>query len=226
MNYSLLALALAPAVAVALYIYWKDSHEREPVFLLVKCFIGGAFSIIPAMMLEMLGGKLGFGISDNPLGTMFYAFGVVGLSEEISKYFIVRRLAYRHHAFNEPFDGIVYCVMVSMGFAALENVLYVFEGGVQTAIARMFTAVPAHATFACIMGFYMGKAKFAGGKAFTFNTLGLLGAIAFHGAYDYFLFENDIPGIYAGAFVSLIVALALSRSAIRIHRENSPFRIS
>lgn len=226
MNYSLLTLALAPAVAVMLYIYWKDTHEKEPLALLLKCFIGGMFSIIPAMLLEVLGGILGFGISNNSLGTLFYAFGVVGFSEEISKYFFVRKLAYNHRAFNEPFDGIVYCVMVSMGFAALENVMYVFEGGVPTAVARMFTAVPAHATFACIMGFFMGMAKFSGKNAFLLNSAGLFGAIFFHGAYDYFLFENNIPGIYSGAFVSLIVALLLSRSAIKIHQHNSPFKPS
>ncbi len=226
MNYSLLALALAPVVAVMLYIYWKDKHEKEPMALLLKCFIGGMFSILPAVALETLGGRLGFGISQNSFGTIFYAFGVVGFSEEICKYFVVRKLAYRNPAFNEPFDGIVYCVMASMGFAALENVLYVFEGGVATAVARMFTAVPAHATFACIMGFFMGKAKFSGRNEFQLNTIGLLGAILFHGAYDYFLFENNIPGIYSGAFISLIVALSLSRRAIKIHQKNSPFRIS
>lgn len=226
MNYSLLALAIAPAVAVMLYIYWKDKHEKEPMTLLIKCFIGGVFSILPAIALEMLGGRLRFGISQNSVGTMLYAFGVVGFSEEICKYLVVRKLAYRHPAFNEPFDGIVYCVMASMGFAALENVFYVFEGGVATAVVRMFTAVPAHATFACIMGFFMGKAKFSDNKAFLFNSIGLLGAILFHGAYDYFLFENNIPGIYSGAFISLIVALSLSRRAIKIHQENSPFRIA
>ena len=226
MSSSLLALAIAPAVAIMLYIYWKDKHEKEPLFLLVKCFIGGVFSILPAIALEMLGGRLGLGISQSSAGTMLYAFGVVGFSEEICKYFVVRKLAYRHPAFNEPFDGIVYCVMASMGFAALENVLYVFEGGIATAVMRTFTAVPAHATFACIMGFFMGKAKFSGSNEFLFNTIGLIGAILFHGAYDYFLFENNIPGIYSGAFASLIVALLLSRRAIKIHQENSPYRMT
>lgn len=225
MSYSLIALAIAPAAAIMLYIYKKDKHEKEPLRLLVRSFIAGALSIIPAVVLESLGGRLGLGISGNSLETMLYAFAVVGFSEELCKFLAVRKVAYNNAAFNEPFDGIVYSVMASMGFAALENVLYVLEGGVQTAVARMFTAVPAHATFACVMGFFMGKAKFSG-SPFRNNCIALGGAVLFHGAYDYFLFENDIPGIYSGAFISLAVALALSRRAIKIHQEDSPFRIT
>ena len=151
------------------------------------------------------------------------AFFVVGLSEEFSKYVIVRYYAQSKNAFNEPYDGIVYAVMVSMGFAAVENIFYVLEGGVPVALLRAFTAVPAHATFGILMGYYMGRAKFSNNRV-KYNLLGLLLAILFHGAYDFFLFINFIPGISIGAFISLIVGIILSRKAIRIHQENSHFR--
>ncbi len=225
MSLLLLALAIAPGVAIMLYIYEKDKYEKEPLRLLVKCFFGGVLSTIPAIALSLFGGWLGFGISENSLNTFIYAFAVVGFSEEFCKYIAVKKIAYHHPAFNEPFDGIVYCVMVSMGFATLENILYVIDGGMTTAMLRMFTAVPAHATFGIIMGFFMGEAKFLRKNEILWNLAGLGGAILFHGAYDYFLFEMNYPGIAIGAFVSLIVAIVLSKKAIRMHQEKSPFRI-
>lgn len=93
------------------------------------------------------------------------AFFVVALIEEFSKYIFVRFYSQPKKYFNEPFDGIVYAVMVSMGFAAIENIAYVSQGGMGTAIVRAFTAVPAHATFAVLMGYFMGLAKFAPSKS-------------------------------------------------------------
>ena len=91
------------------------------------------------------------------------------------------------------------------------------------AVLRSLTAVPAHATFAILMGYYMGIAKFSNHK-WAYNLFGLLSAIIFHGAYDFFLFVDFIPGIYIGAFVSLFIGLFLSRKAIKKHQENSIFK--
>ena len=151
------------------------------------------------------------------------AFFVVALIEEFSKYLMVRYYAQPKKDFNEPFDGIIYAVMVSMGFAFVENIFYVIEGGMQVAIIRAITAIPAHATFAILMGYYMGKAKFSNNKA-KFNLIGLALAILFHGAYDFFLFINFIPGISIGAFVSLLIGIILSRKAINAHQQNSYFK--
>ena len=220
----LLALSVAPGLALMVYIYYKDKHEKEPIKLLAKCFFGGAVSIFPAVILEEFGGSLGFEVSTNSIITFLYAFGVVGLSEELCKMVVVYYYAYRSKEFNEPFDGIVYSVMVSMGFATFENILYVAEGGLTTAMLRMFTAVPAHATFAVIMGYFLGKAKFDKENSMKFKLYALLGAVLFHGAYDYFLFEMNVPGIWTGAFISLAVALYLSKKAIKLHQGSSPFK--
>ncbi len=113
--------------------------------------------------------------------------------------------------------------MVSMGFACTENIMYVLDGGYETAILRAFTAVPAHATFGILMGYFMGKAKFSNNR-FKLNMAGLLLAVLFHGAYDFFLFIRFIPGISIGAFISLIIGVILSKKAIRKHQENSNFK--
>jgi protease PrsW len=227
--YILLAIATAPAFAWMIYIYLKDRHEKEPLGLLFKCFIAGCFSVIPAVLLESYGQFMGHGISTNSYNTFVFAFFVVGLSEEASKLLMVLLLAYRRKEFNEPFDGIVYCLMVSMGFAMVENILYVFSGenhadSVRIGILRVFTAVPAHATFSIIMGYFLGLSKFRENATAFYILLALAGAVLFHGAYDYFFMEVNYPGIFIGGFVSLIVALLLSRKAIKIHQDDSPFR--
>ncbi len=221
---TLLALALAPGAAIVIYIYLKDKHEREPLGLLVKSFLYGFLSIVITLIISLPVNAI-IPIDEKSIGQQaIHAFLLVALIEEFSKFIFVRWVLFRNSNFNEPFDGIVYAVMVSMGFATLENILYVFNGGIETAVFRMFTAVPAHASFAILMGYYLGKAKFEQSKSYyTIYALGV--ATLFHGAYDYFLFISFVPGIALGALASLVVGIWLSRKAIRIHQEASPFKI-
>ncbi|MDO1500435.1 PrsW family glutamic-type intramembrane protease [Winogradskyella maritima] len=224
---SLLLMAVAPIFVIILYIYFQDKFDKEPKWLLFFSFLLGAVgSIIIVTILYLITGRL-LPITDefSIVQQFIQAFVVVALAEEFSKYIIVKYFAQTRKAFNEPYDGIMYAVMVSMGFACTENILYVLEGGYGVAILRAFTAVPAHATFGVLMGYYMGKAKFSNNR-FSLNMAGLLLATLFHGAYDFFLFINFIPGISIGAFVSLIVAIILSRKAIKIHQRNSYFKPS
>ena len=222
---NLLLLAIAPVTIIVFYIYFKDKFEKEPISFLFKNFLLGATtSILITAILGVLVGKI-IPLTDTKsiLQQFLQAFFVVALVEEFSKYIIVKYFAQRSKEFNEPFDGIVYAVMVSMGFACLENVLYVFQYGITTGITRAFTAVPAHATFGILMGYFMGKAKFSKNRI-QLNLIGLLLATLFHGAYDFFLFIDFIPGISIGAFVSLVIGVVLSRKAIQKHQLSSQFR--
>jgi RsiW-degrading membrane proteinase PrsW (M82 family) len=222
---NLFLLAVAPVLTIILYIYVQDKYEKEPVKLLLLSFLFGAIiSIIIVFALYIFTGRL-LPITDEfSIWQQFIqAFFVVALAEEFSKYIIVKYFAQPKKAFNEPYDGIVYAVMVSMGFACTENIIYVLEGGYETAILRAFTAVPAHATFGILMGYYMGKAKFSNNR-FRLNMAGLFLAVLFHGAYDFFLFIKFIPAISIGAFISLIIGIFLSRKAIKKHQDNSNFK--
>lgn len=224
----LLVLALAPAFAIIVYIYIKDKYEREPIgFLLKNILLGGSASVLITFLLGAFGNW--FLPVSNPMSIFqqfLKAFVVVALVEEFSKYVIVRYYAQRNNEFDEPFDGIVYAVMVAMGFAALENILYVFQYGLSNGILRAFTAVPAHATFAVLMGYFMGKAKFSKTvkQKIRLNLTGLLAATLFHGIYDFFLYINYIPGISMGAFLSLGIGLILAQRAMRKHQNNSRFK--
>lgn len=220
----LLGIATAPCVAIGLYIYLKDKHEREPIGLLLRAYLYGALAIMVTFFVSKVINQV-VTIDEKDLTEQaIHAFLIVALVEEASKFLFVRGLLYHNVNFNEPFDGIVYSVMVGMGFATFENILYVLNDGVGVGIMRMFTAVPAHACFAVLMGFYLGKAKFDHKKGnYALYALGV--ATLFHGAYDYCLFVSWMPGIWIGTIVALIVAIVLSRKAIEIHQIASPFQI-
>jgi RsiW-degrading membrane proteinase PrsW (M82 family) len=222
---SLLALALAPGIAIGIYIYLKDKHEREPLSLLLISFLYGVLSTAVTLSISLPLDYIMTFNEQNVVHQFGNAFFKVAFIEELSKFIFIRFILYNNKNFNEPFDGIVYACMVGMGFATLENIIYVFQYGAPTGFVRMFTAVPAHACFAVLMGYFLGKAKFTHRKEIYYSFVALLVATAFHGAYDYFWFIAYVPGIWVGAILSLIVALILSRKAIRLHQQASPFII-
>ncbi len=223
MSIILLALALAPAAAIIWYIYTKDEYEREPAGLLFVAFLLGIVSIIPALIGGALGEHLGYGTSTNVFVTAIYAFIVVAFSEELAKFIFLRGYLFRKSDFNEPFDGIVYAVMVGMGFAAFENVVYVAQGGVGVALLRMFTAVPAHAAFGVIMGYYVGMARFDERNRNRLLIKGLFWAVVAHGAYDFFLMQKSLEALGVVAFIVLFISIQFSRRAIELHSDASPF---
>lgn len=224
---TLLGIALAPGAAIVLYIYLKDKHEREPLSLLLISFFYGILSTVLTLSISYPVNLLIILQPDDLVHEAYDAFFKVALVEEFSKFIFVRFILYPNKNFNEPFDGIVYAVMVGMGFATLENIVYVYNYGFETGLLRMFTAVPAHASFAVMMGYFLGLAKFSHHNNLFFSVIALLTATLFHGAYDYFWFIANITGVWAGiwigAIVSLIVGLWLSGKAIRLHQNASPF---
>ncbi len=212
----LLALAIAPGIAICIYIYFKDKYKREPFGLLLFSFILGMLSIIPAILMELPFGKSMEQMDIQPSWRVaIYAYLVVGFSEEISKYLMVRLFAFKRQAFDDPFDGIVYTVMVGMGFATLENIGYVYEHGMATGIVRMFLSVPAHATFAVLMGYHIGLAKFDPAHKTRHLFYAILWPVILHGTFDFFLFKGNTLLHVAGALASFIIAIKLSRRAIR-----------
>ena len=222
----LLFLGIALVTVVILNIYFKDKYEKEPIKIVaISFFLGATVSIILTFTIGYIASFLVPIADAKSVSQQFIkAFFTVALVEEFFKYIIVRFYAQKNKEFNEPFDGIVYALIVSMGFAALENILYTFQYGFGVGVTRAFTAVPAHATFGVIMGYFMGKAKFSN-NSIKLNLLGLLFATLFHGSYDFFLFLNFIPGIYIGAFVSLLIGIMSSKKAISRHQNSSNFKV-
>lgn len=221
---TLFALAIAPGLAICLFIYVKDRYNREPLHLLLLSFLLGALSTLPALLIQIVSGmQLETLHPGDYLRAAFYAYCIVALSEEGCKLMFVRMFAFRKNAFDEPFDGIVYTVMTGMGFATLENIGYVYQHGWTAAVSRMFLAVPAHATFAILMGYHIGLARFSSGTlSRNLHFLkGLLLASILHGTYDFFLFTGNGWLSALGALASLYIGIRLSRRAISIHHGTS-----
>jgi RsiW-degrading membrane proteinase PrsW (M82 family) len=221
----IILLALAPGLAICLFIYYQDKHDREPTKLLIMSFLLGALSIVPAI-LATIGIKKIFNLDNTynapDLDQLYYAFMAVALSEELSKFIVLRSFAYPKKAFDEPFDGITYSVMISMGFATIENFLYLYyDEGISIGIHRMFTAVPAHASFAVVMGYYVGLSKFSH-KNYP-QWVGLLAAIILHGLYDACLFLSHYPVLVIISLLIIAISIYYSLKAIKLHQINSPF---
>jgi RsiW-degrading membrane proteinase PrsW (M82 family) len=228
----LLALALAPGIAIMFYIYSRDKYEKEPFKNLIISFLLGVLSTLPAILIQVYFGDMliGYFETKTVLYYALFAFCVVGFGEELSKFAMLRYYSYRRKAFSEPLDGIVYSVMVSMGFATLENIGYVYQGGYTTALVRMFLSVPAHASFGVLMGYHAGLAKFDSARSSQHLWKGLLLASFFHGAFDFFLFLQESPAVtqyisatllFLGAIVSYWIAIRMSLRSIRLHQELS-----
>lgn len=166
----LTAVALFPAIVLCIYVFAKDRVEKEPIGLLLVLLGAGALTTIPASFLEETLGSALNGIfapftyeKDGVtylVGMTYYLyhalkyFVVVALVEEGVKWTALKLITRNNKNFNSLFDGVIYSVFVSLGFAALENIMYAFNHGMSTAIARMVTAVPAHMFFAVLMGYY------------------------------------------------------------------------
>jgi RsiW-degrading membrane proteinase PrsW (M82 family) len=212
----LIALAIAPGLAICLFIYFKDKYNKEPFSVLLMSFILGMFAIVPVFFIEVyFGGKLTEQMESGIVQNAVSAFFVIAFTEEFFKFLVVKLYCTTRKSFDEPFDGIVYAVMVGMGFATLENIGYVTENGYGNGIMRMFLAVPGHATFAVLMGYFVSLAKFKPEKKTFYLFLSIFLPVFFHGLYDYFALYGGPWLNLGGAVGSLLIALRLSFIAIK-----------
>lgn len=158
----LLLAALVPAAFLMVQVYRLDRIEKEPPGLLLKLALFGALSGLAAGAIEgALTRVLDVTLGGSMLRLVLENFLAVALVEEACKRWVVLKFAWRHPAFDYRFDAVVYCVFSALGFAALENILYVAEYGFAVAVSRALLSVPGHGFFAVYMGIYLGQAKMA-----------------------------------------------------------------
>ena len=186
------AAAVIPALFLLAYVYRQDKVEREPAGLLGALVLQGIFATAIAKVLERLGLVLVGSLTRE--GTLLYSallyFGVVGFAEEGAKYFLLKRRTWNRPEFNCRFDGVVYAVFVSLGFALWENLAYVFTYGIGTALIRAVTAIPGHACFGVYMGCWYGQAfEFSvqgdEPRSRTCRRVAVVLPAVLHGAYDF-----------------------------------------
>lgn len=165
MSFLLIIVSVIPIILLGLYIYNKDT-EKEPKSLLIELFSSGLVSSFIVVVINMLTALLipDFYLSDNySKFTLFELFILIfleiALVEELSKWLMIRFLGYQSKEFDQPYDIIVYAVFVSLGFAAVENIMYVMQGGITVGLYRALFSVPGHAAFGVFMGYFLGLAK-------------------------------------------------------------------
>lgn len=203
----LIAAAVIPALVGLIIVYLLDRH-REPPLYVAGLFILGALVVLPAGLFERTLLDAYSATPDLPTGylaTLVTAFFVAGAVEETCKGVVFWRFVYHKPVFDEPYDGVVYAVAIGLGFAAVENVLYVTSSGLSTAFVRAFTAVPGHALFGVVMGSAFARAKFFHGsypKAFWLPAI-------LHGTYDAFaLAQSFVANMLLIAYLMWLVRFA------------------
>lgn len=217
----LVAAAIIPAIFLLVKIYKGDRLEREdPVFVFLLVVMG-IISTLSASILEEVGSfvlSIFFTEEDIAYQLLLY-YIVVALSEEGSKYVLLRYRTYNSREFNCRYDAVVYAVAVSLGFALWENILYVFRYGLGTALSRAVTAIPGHCSFAVFMGVWYARDKecdLYGEKVgkYISRILSLLIPVLLHGTYDYLCSLNTEEGaVYFLIFI--IVMFVLSFFTVR-----------
>jgi RsiW-degrading membrane proteinase PrsW (M82 family) len=187
---NLMFISLAPILIIAFYIYSRDKYEKEPISYLLRALFAGVLIVLPVVLIERFLAIPSEGM-DGLSNAAYTAFIVAALTEEGMKFIAFYFFFWKNRNFNERFDGIVYAVFIALGFAAIENLLYVFTGGYSVGLIRALTAVPAHALFGIIMGFYFGMAKFNSDRRAFYLILAFFLPYAFHGLYDFLLLGNS-----------------------------------
>ena len=213
-------LATAPVLAGLFYLYIRDKYEKEPYAML---FLGVIFGIYTAFVVSGVGRFLEWLLPhrETPFYTAFFSSALI---EEGIKLFFLYGLIFHNSNFNEPFDGIVYAVFVSLGFAWVENLVYVMNpvmGGWGTGISRAVLSVPGHGLFGIQMGYYLADFRFGKGKKSLW--MAFLIPYLYHSFYNYFLLRKerffDIPFLLLEIFLWLDSFRKMYR-----HARNSPFR--
>lgn len=216
-------LAVIPSVFLLIKVYQADKVEKEPAPLLFKLFIKGLESAFFAAVVEAL--LINFGLNSlvhlgliEGEGSFLYhaieAFLIVAVAEEGFKYYFLKKTTWNHPAFDYRFDAVVYAVFVSLGFATIENILYVWGSqiesgtGLQLSVYRGVLSVPAHCVFAVAMGIHYGAAKYAQGhEQFDLEEAGLRKAflvpVLMHGFFDFALMMNQ--PLYTGLFFVFVI---------------------
>ncbi len=216
-NFLLIAAAVIPAIFLMVRVYRSDRLEKESPALMRRLAVAGILSSLLAMVEERIfEGILSLLFDESSLAyNVILYFLIVGVAEESSKYIFLKHRTWRNPEFNSQYDGVVYAVFVSLGFALWENISYVLSYGFTTALVRAATAIPGHACFGVFMGVFYGLAKKAEnryqepGTSRFYRVLALLVPTLLHGTYDYIATGADEDSIwYFFGFVAVMFAVS------------------
>ena len=215
-------LTLIPSVLLLFYVYRKDRVNKEPKKLLFMLFVFGCISVIPVFFIESyLESVLLYVPFNYTLLVLIDSFLCVALVEEAAKFLITRAVIWNHEAFDSTFDGMVYCAFESIGFATVENIMYVFTYGMDVAITRAITSMPGHFAFSIVMGLFLSRSKYYYIKQETDKTqylsarnsliYSLFFPVVFHGMYDFCIMQGSYILLMVFNVIILLIYLVIFR---------------
>lgn len=213
----LIIVSVLPEFTILVYIYFRDKYEKEPLTLLLKAFVAGVLSALVTLVALSLASNVHLPEGSVFTGALIKAFVWAAIPEELFKFLFLYLLIWNNRNFNEYYDGIVYAVFVSLGFACFENILYVTDQGMTVGIMRALLAVPAHALFGVAMGYHFSLARFNDTSTSEHLGKSIAYAIMLHGIYDFLIF------LYVGTtgistLLSLILVIAFFAFVVGLWR--------
>lgn len=207
-------MALLPPLILMIYVYKKDKVEKEPIRLIIKTLIFGVIAVLPTVLGETVVGSIleAFVYPKSLLGLILHNFIGIAIIEEFCKMQACKLSVWKNKEFNYTFDGVVYAVAAAIGFAALENLLYVYSYGFVNAIVRALTSIPGHTIFGIFMGINLGFAKLYEKHGDTrqakrFKRRALIIPTILHGTYDFMCSSGSV--ILTLGFFVFIIALEI-----------------
>ncbi len=218
----LLSVAIAPVLIFLIFMFVKDRYEKEPLRLLATGVLYGFYSAVPILLIDI--NLMQFEVAKK-IPILFSSFITSAGNEELTKLIFLYFLMFKNKELNEPVDGIVYSVFISLGFAAAENIIYIFDsrlGGMETALSRAILSVPAHGLFASSMGYYFGIYHYMQKGAF-YLALAFLSPWFLHGTFNFILLlETEW---YLLLFIPYVIFLWVNALVkIKSHLYLSPFK--
>jgi RsiW-degrading membrane proteinase PrsW (M82 family) len=220
----IILLAFAPGVFLCLYIYLRDRYDRENPLSVLRTFLWGMAAVLPALVAEWMLFNPRLTVGYDSLGEAFACFAVIGPVEEFCKFAPVWFFVYFTSEFSHPKDGLVFSSASAMGFASLENLLYLRYHGIDAFAVRALLSVPGHLFFSGIWGYQLGAAKGSPDQSRRVWTA-LLAASALHGLYDFLLRGKThqaaltVPLMAALAFLFFRELDVLEHSPVRVEPE-------
>ncbi|OIJ15877.1 protease PrsW [Anaerobacillus arseniciselenatis] len=213
---SIIFASLAPSIALLCFFYLKDKYNSEPLSMVVRSFIYGVLLVFPVIVLQYAFQEEGLLLSK-----FLQAFVSAALFEEFFKWFILFYIFYKNEQFDQHYDGIVYGVSISLGFATMENIFYLIVFGVDQAIFRALLPVSSHALFGVVMGYYLGKAAITESRAKSkLVVLSLFLPWLLHGIYDYILHVQQYWVYIMLPFMIFLWSIALRK----VKLANTPYK--
>lgn len=203
----LLSVAIAPALALLSYFYLRKEIAKEPSKLLLHSFIYGAILTFPILFIQHV-------IQEEALFSSLFLHQALVTSalEEFFKWLILVIAIYKHVEFDDPYDGILYGASVALGFATVENILFLLNFGMDEAFIRALLPVSSHALFGVVMGYYLGRAKFSARKAKNEITYAFLAAFVLHTIYNSILIIKGLDLLLIVPFMLFLWLFGLSKA--------------